>query len=317
MARLEKCLTKFSGAKGEDIVNWCDKARRTFRMLYPTTTHHDKISALYMSCLTGQAATRSNKFMSENPTATLPEFLTHLTETFMNHNTNLERMRWLQKVKQKDNTMAEFENYANELAFLYSLFSELRMKEFINREIEKGSRKWTDFLEILAMGYPIKTDAHFSNPEHQHYFDLGMRAGANKILLHQCDEEMKMQLLAGCTQPVREYILQHGGINQTFKECTDKGILYLRTMDQTNAIDRIRVEDQAKGALAIGGSPKDSKTKTSKRESLKQANERLAKEIDAMRQQFQSMSTPAKQKEERKTVSMTEKQKQERATKRR
>ena len=144
-------------------------------MLYPTATHHDKILALYMACLDGQAATRSDKFMNENPTATLPEFSTHLTETFMNLNTNLERLRWLQnKVMQHGNTMAEFENYANELAFFYELFSELRMKEFINRETKKGSRKWKDILEVLAMGYPIKTDMTFSTPEHQHYFDLGL-----------------------------------------------------------------------------------------------------------------------------------------------
>ena len=156
----------------------------------------------------------------------------------------------------------------------------------------------------------------FSNPEYQHYFDLGLRAGANKILLHQCDEEMKMQLLAGCIQPVREYILQHGGIIQTFKECSDKGTQYLRTMDRTQAIDRKRTEPE-KGALVIGGTPKEGKTKPAKRESWKQSNERLVKEVDAMRQQFQNMSTPSKQKDERKSGNLTEKQKQERADKRR
>ena len=118
------------------------------------------------------------------------------------------------------------------------------------------------------MGYPIKTDMQFQNPEHQHYFNLGLRSGANKILLNQCDEEMKMQLLAGCTQPLREYILQHGGINQTFKEWTDKGILFLRTMDQTQALDRKRTEPD-KSTLAVNDLTTDTNPSRKKKESLK------------------------------------------------
>ena len=124
-----------------------------------------------------------------------------------------------------------------------------------------------------------------------------------------------MQLLAGCTQPVREYILQHGGINQTFKECTDRGILFLKTMDQTHAIDRKRTE-QEKSTLAIANLSQEPKPIRKKKESLKQTNERLAKEVDSLRLQFQNMPSPAKPKETRKAVNLTEKQKQDRAAKR-
>lgn len=79
---------------------------------------------------------------------------------------------------------------------------------------------------------------------------------------------MKMQLLAGCTHLVREYILQHRGINQTFKECTDGRMHYLKTIDQTHVLDRKRPEPE-KGALAVSRTPKDGKSTKQKRESWK------------------------------------------------
>lgn len=93
----------------------------------------------------------------------------------MNHNTNLVCLRWLQnKIKQQGNTWEEFENFANEFPFIFGLFSELRMMEFIERESEKGSQKWNKILEVLALGHKIKTDIHFQDPEHQRIFNLGL-----------------------------------------------------------------------------------------------------------------------------------------------
>ena len=127
---------------------------------------------------------------------------------------------------------------------------------------------------------------------------------------------MKMQLLAGCTHLVREYILQHRGINQTFKECTDGRMHYLKTIDQTHVLDRKRPEPE-KGALAVGRTPQRWKVYKTKTRIMEKMSERLSEDMENMRQQFQNMSTPPKPKDDRKSVNLTEKQKQERAAKRR
>ena len=115
-----------------------------------------------------------------------------------------------------------------------------------------------------------------------------------------------MQLLAGCIQPVPKYILQNGGINQIIKECADKGIQYNKTMDQTQALNKKRA-DNDKGTLASCHLNREDKQREPERESLKQANERLNKDNVTMRLQFQRLSKPAETEKKMKSVNFTKK----------
>lgn len=97
--RIEQFVRLFHGMSKEDKVGWCNMVRKTFCMVYSNISDSDKIYTVYLGCLRDTAGTRAQIFITDTPGAALDYFLAALTDMFRQHNTNVERYRYLSEMK--------------------------------------------------------------------------------------------------------------------------------------------------------------------------------------------------------------------------